>query len=292
MHRFRHSAMATQFEIRCTHPDEEHARQAARFAFEAADRLERQFSRFVENSDVTRINHLRAGEETRVSYETMQCLQLAGLAHEQTAGAFDISVGTGFENVELVPREFLVRLHGEGVSLDLGAIGKGYALDRMVEILEEWDVTEALLDAGCSSVVALSPPSGCGDWSLTLSVPRDENREVLVGMSARQMALGASGIRKEDHIRDPKTGRPVRDRKAAWVVGTRNVLGDIGRQAGVEPSPAALADALSTAFMVMRPEEIEKYCRTADGVEAWILETGLTHFSYAQGSIVSKQPER
>ena len=109
MHRFQHTAMATQFEIRCTCPDSGYARQAARAAFDAVDRLEQQLSRFVENSDITRINHLSPGESTIVSYETMQCLQLASLIYAETGGAFDISLGTGFETLELVPAEFIVR---------------------------------------------------------------------------------------------------------------------------------------------------------------------------------------
>jgi thiamine biosynthesis lipoprotein len=296
LHRFQHTAMAAQFEIRCTHPDEHYAGQAARAAFEAVDRLEQQLSRFVENSDISRVNHLSAGEEAKVGYETMECLRLARLAWEQTGGAFDASIGTGFERLELVPEEFVVRARAQRVEaptlgpsdprtfglsdlrLDLGAIGKGYAVDRIADVLEDWNVDQVLIDAGYSSVLALEPPPGRDAWPLTLSIPGDASGAALVRIAARQHALGASGIVKRDHIRDPRTQTPVRARQAAWVYAPRQVLGEITHASGVEASPAALADALSTAFMIMSGDEIDRYCHRHPGVEAWVFEGGLTHF--------------
>lgn len=308
MHRFQHTAMATQFEIRCTCPDGGYARQAARAAFEAVDRLEQQLSRFIENSDITRINHLSPGESTIVSYETMQCLQLASLIYTETRGAFDIALGTGFETLELTPGEFVVKREPPpaielppspsglrrdesppahqglvGVRLDLGAIGKGYAVDRAAEVLEDWEVEQVLIDAGSSSVLALEPPAGAEDWPLTISDPGDTGL-VLARIAARQRALGASGIRKGDHIVDPRHRVPVRPRSAAWVSAPRLVLAAIGRQAGVEDSAAAVADALSTAFMISPVDEIEACCERHPGLEAWILEGELRHFPNAQES--------
>jgi len=299
MCRFQHTAMATQFEIRCACPDGDYARQAARAAFDAVDRLEAQLSRFVENSDITRINHLSPGEFTIVSYETMQCLQLASLIFAETGGAFDISLGTGFETLELVPGEFIVsalppspfglRRDGSlelserpaGVQLDLGAIGKGYAVDRVADVLEDWEIEQVLVDAGSSSVLALEPPAGAEDWPLTLSEPGGSGL-ILARIAARQRALGASGIRKGDHIVDPRHRAPVRSRAAAWVSAPRPILAAIGRQAGVEDSAAAIADALSTAFMVSPADEIDAYCERHAGLEAWILEATLTHFPNPQ----------
>jgi thiamine biosynthesis lipoprotein len=314
IHRFQHTAMATQFEIRCTHPDADYARQAARAAFEAVDRLERQLSRFVENSDISRINHLRPRASTIVSYETMQCLQLARLIGAETGGAFDISLGTGYDTLELVPSEFVVRENSDpppglepdatpppretpretprdddpdferppgNVQLDLGAIGKGYALDRVADVLEDWEVEQVLIDAGSSSVLALEPPAGEQAWPLTLSEPGDPG-QILATISARQRALGASGIRKGDHILEPRSRAPVRSRRAAWVSAPRDVLAGIGRQAGIENSAAAVADAMSTAFMICPVQQIGAYCQRHAGLEAWILETALTHFPGAR----------
>lgn len=283
MHRYSHAAMAAQFEIRCTHPDEAYARQAASFAFRIVDRLEQMLSRFVENSDISRINHLSAGEHTVVGYETMQCLELARLMYGETGGAFDIAMGKGFENLELVSGEFLVRAHADGVGLDMGAIGKGYAVDRVAEELEDWEVEQALISAGYSSVLALEAPSKKDGWPLTMSLPGKSDRTVFTDFSARQRVLGASGIQKPDHILDPRTAKPVSSRKAAWVLAPRQTFVDIGRPAEVEASPAAVADALSTAFMILTPEEIKQYCGKYPGLESWILQPQLMHIGSQPG---------
>ena len=282
--------MATQFEVRCTHPDADRARQAANEAFAAVDRLEHLLSRFVENSDIARISHLSPGESTMVAFETMQCLQLARLMFTETGGAFDPSLGTGFERLQLFPGEFVVGLqppasseadHAEAeAGLDLGAIGKGYAVDRMADVLEEWEVTEALIDAGYSSVLALEPPAGEAGWPLTLSQPGGAG-VVLVRLTAMQQVLGASGLQKGQHIWDPIARGPAQSRSAAWVSAPRRVLAEISRLAGVEDSAAAVADALSTAFMIGPAEGIDACCRNYPGLEAWVLDPGLLHFPSA-----------
>lgn len=273
-----HMAMATVFEIRCAAADERLARQAASDAFDLVDRLEQLLSRFVENSDISRINALAPGQSTVVGYDTMHCLQLASAIHADTGGAFDVAVGTGFGNLQLDPVECVVLSRGNGVRLDLGAIGKGYAVDRVADMLEDWDVDRVLIDAGLSSVLALEPPLEWDAWPLTLSQPGDSG-VVLAHVAARQRALGASGIRKQDHIVNPRDRTPVRTRAAAWVSAPRQVLADISCRAGIDASPTAAADALSTAFMINRADEIAAYCREHPGLEAWILEDTLRHFS-------------
>ncbi len=143
-----------------------------------------------------------------------------------------------------------------------------------------WMVDQALIDAGFSSVLALEPPSGQEDWPLTLSEPGGRG-VVLVRIGARQHALGASGIRKGDHIWNGREQGPVRSRRAAWVSAPRRILADIGRKAAVEGSAAAVADALSTAFMISAIEDIETLCLKHPGLEAWILERELLHFPAA-----------
>ena len=133
-----------------------------------------------------------------------------------TGGAFDISIGTGLPSLELDADDFLVRATKEGVQVDLGGIGKGYAVDLVAELLEEWGIERALVHGGFSSVLALEAPAGRDGWPLTLSDPAAPSR-VLARLSVRQTALGASGVRKGDHIVDPRTGEPVRGRLAAWV---------------------------------------------------------------------------
>lgn len=281
VHRFAHAAMATVFEVHCAHPDPRYARQAAQAAFDLLDRLERELSRFVANSDVSRINALAAGETARVSPETMDCLGLARAMHAVTRQAFDVSIGTGLERLELFPDDFAVHAREAGAQLDLGGIGKGFAVDRMAETLAEWDVSQALVHGGMSSVMALEAPPERDGWPLTLSAPGDGT--LLARVSARRLALSASGTRKGDHIRDPRTGLAVRDR-AAWVA--------LPWKPDAVRSPAAVAEALSTAFMLLPVDEIEELCREGDGVEAWLLREGTADPARALVHLGGRGPGR
>jgi len=279
VHRFSHTAMATVFEIVCEHPDPEYARQAAWAAFDLTSRLEQELSRFIENSDVSRINALVPGEVARVSRWTMECLEMARLGWTETLGAFDISLGSGFEALDLDPQRLTVRANARGARLDLGGIGKGYAVDRMAEVLREWDVDRALIHGGYSSVLALEAPTGCDGWPLTMSAREDACSTPFTLIHAQRRALSASGTRKGEHIVDPRTGQPVRARTAAWASAEVTALTEFSRKAGcsnggVSESPAASAEVFSTAFLILAPEEISACCRKYAGMEAWIQEDG------------------
>ena len=276
--RFSHEAMNTVFEVYAVHPDERYASQAAQAAFALADRLENELSRFRSNSDITRVNHLAAGESARVGPSTLECLVIARHMFDLTGGTFDPSIGTGLPSLELDADDFVVRATTDGVQIDLGAIGKGYAVDLMAELLEEWGLQRALVHGGFSSVLALDAPEGRDGWPLTLSDPGAPS-QVLARLSVRQTALGASGVRKGDHIVDPRTGGPVRGRRAAWVALPRPAPSTVEGPAptgteGPRIAAGAVTDALTTAFMLLSPEEIEGLCARSPGLEAWVLPDG------------------
>jgi thiamine biosynthesis lipoprotein len=267
--RFSHEAMATVFEVYAVHPDGAYAAQAAQAAFDLTDRLERELSRFVPNSDISRVNRLVAGESTQVTPSTLECLVIARHMFHLTGGAFDISIGTGLPSLTLNPDDCVVSATAEGVQVDLGGVGKGYAVDLMAELLEEWGVPIALVHGGFSSVLALEPPAGRDGWPLTLSDPTAPSR-VLSRLSVRQTSLGASGVRKKDHIRDPGTGAPARGRLATWVVVPRPPIAHAVED-GPRVAATAVADALTTAFMLMSLDEIEALCARTPGLEVWLL---------------------
>ena len=292
--RFSHEAMATVFEVYAVHPDERYAAQAAQATFDLADRLERELSRFLSNSDIARVNHLAAGESAQVSASTLECLVIARHMFDLTGGAFDISIGTGLASLELDPDEFRVHATKGGVQVDLGGIGKGYAVDLMAELLEEWGLQVALVHGGFSSVLALEPPAGRNGWPLTLSDPAAPSR-VLARLSMRQTALAASGLRKGDHILDPRTGEPAHGRLATWVAVPRPQF-----VRPVEDTPrvaaAAVTDALTTAFMLLSTEEIKGLCERTPELEAWLLpgpaagpheDSHLLHFGGSVDQIAS-----
>jgi thiamine biosynthesis lipoprotein len=286
--RFSHEAMATVFEVYAVHPDDRYAAQAAQAAFDLVDRLERELSRFRSNSDIARVNHLAAGESTRVSASALECLLIARHLYDLTGGAFDISIGTGLSSLDLNAEDCLVRSTKDGVQVDLGGIGKGYAIDLVAELLDEWGIERALVHGGFSSVLALEAPAGRDGWPLTLSDPAAPSR-VLARLSVRQTALSASGVRKGDHIVDPRTGEPVRGRLAAWVALPRPKRTGVEAPADEGPRIAAgaVTDALTTAFMLLSAAEIGALCDRSPGLEAWVLpesaagqpdEEGLLYF--------------
>jgi len=270
LRRFSHEAMNTVFEVHAANADARYAAEAAQAAFALVDRLEGELSRFRPNSDITRLNHLTAGESARVGEAALECLLIARHVHDLTGGAFDIAIGTGLPSIEIDADAFEVRATASGVRLDLGGIGKGYAVDLVAELLEDWGVERAFVHGGFSSAIALEPPPAADGWPLTLSDPRQPSR-VFCRLSMRQAALSASGVRKGDHIVDPRTGAPVRGRLAAWVALPRPAQ---PRDTGPRLAPAAVADALTTAFMLLSLEEIEALCERSPGLEAWVLPDG------------------
>jgi thiamine biosynthesis lipoprotein len=272
--------MNTVFEVHVAGADPRYAAEAAQAAFALVDRLEGELSRFRHNSDITRINHLNAGERTRVGEAAFECLLIGRHIHDLTGGAFDIAIGTGLPALELDAESYEVHAAADGVRVDLGGIGKGYAIDLVAELLEEWGLERAFVHGGFSSAVALEPPEGSDGWPLTLSDPR-QPAQVFTRLSLRQTVLSASGVRKGDHIRDPRTGEPVRGRLAAWAALPRPQrppgapAGPAARvDSGPRLAPGAVADALTTAFMLLAVEDIEALCRRSPGLEAWILTDG------------------
>ena len=168
LHHFAHQAMACGWDLFIVGEEAEYARQAARVAFDEVDRLERELSRFIPSSDVFRINALDHGESMRIGLATLECLRLATEAHQQTAGAFDVTIGAlleerrgddgriqvsaatsnpaqhgGMDLLEINEAEYEVSWQGRGACIDLGGIGKGYALDCMATLLRDWRIETA-----------------------------------------------------------------------------------------------------------------------------------------------------
>ncbi|MCP4727028.1 MAG: FAD:protein FMN transferase [bacterium] len=261
-YRFSHNAMATVFEIIAVHEDPDYAEKCVHEAFAELDRLEQELSRFVENSDISRINNSEAGQPVRVGIDTFDCLEKCTGLRSSTKRAFDIvhrGSNRSDENLETTTLDLnrddftVARKHNEDY-LDLGGFGKGYAVDRMAEILSEWDICIALINGGMSSILALDPPPGETGWRITLRNPQNRDH-VITEMSLNNRSVSGSGVRKGMHIFDPKTGDPITDRYAAWACA----------------DSAALSDGLSTAFMVMDTEDISGYCRDNDNTQGIVL---------------------
>ncbi len=249
--RFAHRAMATQFEIYTTHADKPYAQQAAGEAFSELDRLEQELSHFIPGSDIDRINKTPPGEPVSIGLEAFECLQYAQRFHHQTKGCFDVSLG--YPHFILDESRHTFTWKSKTGSLDLGGIGKGFAIDQMAALLQEWEVHEVLLHGGFSTVYAMNSPQSSDGWPLTVSHPR--TKIILQRISLKHSSISGSGIRKTDHIINPHTNQPVRDRIGRWCMG----------------SNATETDALSTAAMIMNEEQIDSYCEQHPEVRFYLL---------------------
>jgi thiamine biosynthesis lipoprotein len=278
-HRFAHHAMACAWEAYFINDDPAYAQQAMQAVFDEIDHLEQEFSRFIPHSDVARINALQAGQSVRVGIETMECLVLAERIRLQTGGAFDVAFRSTPPDasqitpdsqtrdttdtredavsrlrgvIELDHAERLVTVRQGAVNVDLGALGKGYAIDQAIKTLEDWGFEEFLLHAGQSTVYARGAPPGESAWEVSLRHPQDPEK-TLGRVKLRDQALSGTGrILHGPHIIDPRTGEPAHGAPGSWV----------------SAASAAESDALSTAFLVLSPHQVSEYCARHPDVAA------------------------
>jgi thiamine biosynthesis lipoprotein len=241
IHQFNHAAMATHFQLRIVHDERRYAAQAAQAAVDLVDSLESCLSRFRSNSDIARAAHLTPGEKMRLSEPAFACLQIAKQMEEATHSAFCPTPSArktqaSLPGWDLAPGDLSIICLSGRLEFDLGAIGKGFALDRTAKLLRDWDCTSFLLVAGGSSILAGDAPPGTPGWSCGLGEDNASERFLLTNASLSGSGLAVKGA----HIFDPRTGQPAVRQSRAWVLA----------------DTAAESDALSTACMVLSEPEL------------------------------------
>ncbi|HEY7057670.1 MAG TPA: FAD:protein FMN transferase [Vicinamibacterales bacterium] len=259
-------AMATRFELVLDGSNDVDARAAGEEALSEIARLEEHLSFYRAGSDISWINARAASEPVKVEPRLFSLLQRCQALSLATDGAFDITVAplmrawrfvgdtgavpapallaaarasVGFRHVSLDPALSSIRFERPGMSIDLGAAAKGYAIDEAVAILRARGITSALLHGGTSSVHVIGAPSNGVGWRIGWHPPHAAQaftlRDAALSVSAVHGKAFADGGRTYGHVLDPRTGRPTRTAVSAVVTG-----------------PGSLeADALSTALLVL-----------------------------------------
>lgn len=292
-------AMATRSEL-VLHGDNEVAlRAAGEEALDEVNRLENQLSLYRPGSEIAQVNARAAQEPVQVSPEVFALLQHARRLHAETQGAFDITVGplvrcwgfmtnegkmpapeavaeararVGMDLVQLDDTRRTVRFARPGVMLDLGAIGKGYAVERGAELLREAGVTSGLFHGGTSTVCALGHPPDAEAWRVAIERPPASLGAIpfpeLSPVRLRDESLSVSALwgrvfqadgKHFGHVIDPRSGQPV---AGAWL-------------AAVILPTATETDALSTALLTLGPAGREQLCRDRPNLRALL----VTHSS-------------
>ncbi len=278
--------MGTVLQLTLCGADPAHTRRSSDSLFETAARLERLLTTYTPNSPVSRLNATAGQGPMPVPAEVMDALSASIRYWELTRGTFDITVGplmalwksahrppspgtvqqtlsrVGSHKIVLSPQG-TAALTDTDMALDLGGIGKGFALDRMAALLRAQRVEHALLNFGQSSQWALGAPPKADGWRLLIRLPNGASAGTV---TLRNQALSVSGSlghsfpvggHSHGHIIDPRNGRPVQ----------RDLLACI-----VAPS-AAKAEALSTAFLILGESEGTALLERLSDVEGMLLET-------------------
>src|SRR5246127_2617301 len=260
--------MGTVFEIAAYDQTSEHASIALENAFQEIVRVDDLLSNYKTDSGLSRLNRSAHFHAEKVPSDLYRVVEESVRFSKLSSGKFDISVaplvdlwkaaiageGTpslarqqaardcvGYEKIELTPPD-QITFHSSCMRLDLGAIGKGYAVDRAAEVLRSSGIRNALINAGGSTIVAMGSPPGQSAWLVHLRDPSHQvDPQVMLKdesvSTSEQTAPSLLGDDTAGHIIDPNTGTPLRTKFAVSVIAQTGTL----------------SDALSTTSLLLGP---------------------------------------
>ena len=290
---FTRKAMATQFQVILDAQKDSAGPDAAMEALDTIEALEDQLSVYRPHSEVSQINAHAAERVIQVDHSLFELLSIGKRLWEQTSGAFDMTAGplsrawgfhqrrgewpsdealrealqrVGSDALQLDARRRTVSFSRSGCEINLGAIGKGWALDRAAERMDEADVGDFLLHGGSSSVLARGSRHQQQGWTVGVTHPLAPNRR-LGSITLEDEALATSGCgnqffhhqgRRLSHILDPRTGMPAEGVLSATVIS----------------ASATEADALATAVYVMGLEETRDFLERRPDLKVILVTTG------------------
>jgi len=268
-------------------------RAAATEALDEADRVDRRMSHYRPESCLSRLNREAAAGPVAVEPDLFALIEEALRLSRETEGSFDITVGplmkawgfiqgdgrvpdeeeraralalVGSHHVLLDRGARTIRFDRPGVTLDLGGIAKGYAVDCIVSLLRRRSIAAALVSGGGSSIYGLGAPPDSDAWSVRVQDPGDIRRTALT-VPLRDRALSVTGRAgrqfEQDgvaygHVMDPRRGVPV-----------QGMLGVV-----VLSDTATEGDALGDAVFVQGVEWTRRYVRENPALEVFLFPAG------------------
>ena len=286
-------AMGCTATVRACGPDAAALPVVVGEALDEIDRVDRLMSHYRRDSPLSRLNREAANRPVAVEPELLDFLAECLRWSRESDGAFDITVGplmkawgffrdegrvpsddelararevVGYHHMLLDRGAGIVRFDRPGVGLDLGGIGKGYAVDRVVALLRQRGVASALVNLGGSSVYGLGAPPGKEAWEIGIQDPAAPGKTART-VRLRDRALSVSGgyerfFEKDgvtySHIMDPRTGRPVQGILSVAVLS----------------DSATDGDALDDVLIVQGPEASRARLSFFPGTEAFFFLPG------------------
>lgn len=270
-------AMGTRFELLLGPGEAVQLRAIGEEALAEIARLDRQLSAYRPSSDVSWINAQAHHTPVKVEPRLFALLERCQALSSATEGAFDITVGplmrawgfvngagslpdrqarrhaescVGWKHLHLDPIASTVRFGRRDMRIDLGAVGKGYAVDAAIEILRSHGITSALLHGGTSSVHALGPPLDYPALHIAWKPPAGvrhtfDLRDSTLSVSAVHGKAFEAQHRVYGHVMDPRTGAPTTAARAVAVKGSASLE----------------CDALSTALLVLGADWLAEFGR-------------------------------
>ncbi|MCX5687626.1 MAG: FAD:protein FMN transferase [Candidatus Omnitrophica bacterium] len=282
--------MDTFCEISCYSNDKDKAISAINAAFKEMERIENVFSKFDENSEVSRINKLAGLDKLSVSKEVFNLTERSIYYSRISEGAFDITVApfmdiwgfvlrhnsipdtdaiekalkyVGYKNIELKSEDMSIKFLNKGTKIDFGGIAKGYAVDRARDILISRGIKNSLINLG-GNIFALGNAPGKKNWKIGVQDPRNKGK-LLHSFELTDRAISTSGNyerffeikgKRYSHIINPITGIPCQGIISVTVVA----------------DSAEEADALSTAIFVMGEEKGLNLAKSIKSIKVLILK--------------------
>jgi thiamine biosynthesis lipoprotein len=286
----KHYAMGSVFEIVTYRTNSKQASHVIDHAFQEIDRLEQVMSIYKPASELSRLNSTAHLQSQTVSPDLYRVIQESLHYSELTEGEFDVTVGplaerwkavgrgeqapspaeekrlrsaVGYRQVELIPPNG-IRFHSSRLAIDLGAIGKGYAVDRAAVVLRGCGIESALINSGGSTFYAMGCPPGQSGWLVHLCDPSAHfGPHVLLNensvSTSQQTPPSLLGMPSFGHIIDAVAGEPSESATAVSVVA----------------ESATASDALSTALLLMGPAKGRDLVKRLPNVAAvWISSEG------------------